>query len=195
MFVCAYATGAIGSRLSVDALAHLGCAPADYVSSRAWCAVTSLPFTWGGLSFVGLLPFVALSVGATERTLGTASATGIFLGTHVFAGVAEALLLLALAPALGAEGAGSLLSAPDVGPSAGCFGCLGALIARRPPRQQALAAGVLMLFAVAVTWWRPDPGFPSPTLWLSDLAHPVAALAGYGYVRARQRARAGEDGR
>jgi hypothetical protein len=183
MLVCAGVTNTIGSRLSPEALQRLGCAPADLLSSRAWCTITSLPFTWGGFSFLGLLPLAVASLWLCERTFGSRLTAAIFLGTHVFAGLAQALALESLSPLLGAGVASGLLTARDVGPSAGCFGCVGALIARLEPRQQALSAVGVALFLVAISFWRPDPGFASATLWVSDLSHPTAALAGFAYVR------------
>jgi hypothetical protein len=189
LLVCAAATGSIGSRLSHEELQRLGCAPMDLFSRRAWCGVTSLAFTWGGPSFLGLLPLVLLSLGLCERAFGSRRTAGIFLATHLFASLAEAALLTALSPVLGSATSTSLLTARDVGPSAGCFGCLGAAIATWRPSRQALAAGVLLLFLAAISLWRPDPGFATSTLWISDLSHPTAALAGWGWVGLRRAVR------
>ena len=191
MGVCAWATDSIGARLSHEDLRRLGCAPADLLSARAWCALTSLPFTWGGASFLGLLPLVAFSLGVSERVFGTWRTVGLFVATHLFAGVVELAAGMALSPVLGNAMATSLLEARDVGPSCGCFGCLGALIATLSPARQALAGAAVALFLAAISLWRPDPGFASATLWVSDLSHPLAALAGWGEVRLRGRARGG----
>jgi len=193
MVACALATGTVFARLSDEGLSRLGCAPADAWSWRAGCQLTSLPFTWGGPSFLGLLPLVAFSLGTCERAFGTRRTTAIFLATHLVAGWVETGALLGLSGVLGGETTASLLTAPDVGPSAGCFGCLGAVIARLAPRQRLGAATALALFLLAISAWRPDPGFAPTTLWLSDLAHPIAAGAGYAAGRwLRSESRSGE---
>jgi phosphatidylglycerol lysyltransferase len=195
LLVCAWSTQTIATRLSPARLAQLGCAPADLFSSRAWCTITSIPFTWGGLAFLGLLPLVAASLGPCERVFGARRTAEIFLATHVFARFAEALLLRGLSPALGDAVAASLLAAPDAGPSAGCFGCIGALITRFRPARQVAAAVALALFLAAISFWRPDPGFSEATLWISDLSHPTAALAGYAIARVARRIHRGASPR
>jgi hypothetical protein len=183
MLACAWGTGTVTTRLSREGLVRLGCAPADLMSRRAWCAVTAVPFTWGGLSFLGLLPLVAVGVGLCEGVFGPWRTAGVFLATDVGAGLIEGVTFQALSPLLGGQFATRLLTAPDVGPSAGCFGCLGALVACLSPRGRALGAIGLGVFMAGISFWRPDPGFATTTLWVSDLAHPAAAAVGYGWAR------------
>jgi hypothetical protein len=191
MIACAWATDTVFSRMPTANLQRLGCGPADLFSARGWCVVTALPFTWGGFSFLGLLPLVALSLGACEHAVGAARTAAIFLFTCVLAEFFEATGLRALAPLLGEKTVLALLTARDVGPSAGCFGCVGFLIARLSPGLQASAAGAVAIFLLLIALWRPDPGFAPATLWISDLAHPLAALTGWLWGRF---AGAGSDG-
>jgi hypothetical protein len=183
LLLAAWATNSLTAQLSDHALLSLGFAPCDLWQGHAVRILTSVVFTWGGLSFYGVLLLMGLSGWFAEQRLGTLRASLLFLAAHLgttviqYAGIALPLHLLGLPWAEG------LLTAPDVGPSAGCFGCLGGLVATLPPRRGQILAGAIAAFSVLVILWNPSESIGFMTRFSSNLAHPIAAVWGYLQVR------------
>jgi hypothetical protein len=184
--VGALATGSAASPLAPGLLARLGFAPADLWSPDFFRIVTSLVFTWGGLSFYGVLLLTAVCVGFAEWRLRSRGAAETFLVSHVASSIIESLLVALPALWIGAPWAEGFAHARDVGPSAGCFGCIAGVAATLSRRPAILIAILLALASVAIAFYDPVVHVPFMTRLSSSLAHPIAALCGYAWVRMRR---------
>ncbi|MDD5307822.1 MAG: hypothetical protein PHU25_10920 [Deltaproteobacteria bacterium] len=182
----ALATGSAVSPLAPELLSRLGFSPSDLWSRDFPRIVTSIAFTWGGLSFYGVLLLTAVCVGLAEWRLRSRGAAETFLVSHLAASLVESLLVALPFLWLGAPWAESFARAADVGPSAGCFGCVGGAVAALPRRAAIPVAIMLALTSFAVATYDPVVPVPFMTRMVSSVAHPIAALCGYAWVRLRR---------
>jgi hypothetical protein len=184
--VGALATGSAVSPLSPELLSRLGFAPADLWSPDFFRIVTSLAFTWGGLSFYGVLLLTAVCIGFAEWRLRSRGATEAFLVSHVAASIVESLAVALPLLWIGAPWAEGFAHARDVGPSAGCFGCVAGALVTLPKRAAIPVAILLALASAAIAFYDPVVHVPFMTRLGSSLAHPIAALCGYAWARLRR---------
>ena len=125
MLVAASITGAYAEGLSRPALELVGFPPRTFAAGELYRIVTSAFATHGPRVLSGGLLMVGLSVGLAEWTVGSLGALLGFWLIHtlsllvVYSGGAA---LEAIVPVMDAATATRI---PDVGPSAGYFGCLG----------------------------------------------------------------------
>ncbi|HTL47052.1 MAG TPA: hypothetical protein VL688_03210 [Verrucomicrobiae bacterium] len=163
--------------LSDPWLEKIGYAPADLGAGRLGRMFVSTFFTDGPKSLVLAMAVTLLAVGGLERVAGTARAVLTFWGAHTLTLLfLSVLMLLPLRPLTDFFGE-ELKLVRDVGPSAGYFGCLGALMlglgAWRWPAIAAVFAGLIVVFC------RPAAAGENPLVKKhADLAHLTAFFFG-----------------
>jgi hypothetical protein len=178
LVVLAVVTNTYARLISDPQLARLGFAPVDVWTWRWGRLFTSLLVTSGAHGFWLAIVGVGLCAGAAERLAGSWRAALAFLGAHIVTLVVGALVVLALLQ-LGSAAGAAIAFEPDVGPSAGTFGCLGLGVARLPGRWRTVGGGVAVgvLFVILLL---PLAGLKeSPASISSNLAHLIAFPLGY----------------
>jgi hypothetical protein len=145
-------------------------------------------FTIGGTKLYASVAMLAVSVGAAEKVYGTSRTFAMFWGIHL-ATLLIASVALVLPLHLLETYRGTLLAnVRDVGPSAGYYGCAGAVCVAIPERWRIAVIGfVLTILALRLTWSMitiPDHGRAIS----ADLAHIIAfplgiAVASLSVVR------------
>jgi hypothetical protein len=157
----------------------LGLAGAHLAAGEWHRLVTSVFLTQGGAvfwrSWAALTCFTALA----EWRWGSWPTAGLFWGGHVWA----VLVTVGVATPLyqwGSEAGLLLFTANDVGPSAGYFSCLGAIVAGlsvRPRWLAALGIGAALIATLPAGW---STLASAPERVLADTAHLVAFAFGFG---------------
>jgi len=178
IFLAAVATGSVTGKLSEDWMQRLGARPADLWTWHWERLVTSLFFTWGGWTLAAVLAMAAVMVGPAEWELGWRRALAAFVSTAV-----GALLLSAAAggwvmAALG-RSAEVFYQTPDVGPSAGCYGCLAMVLAARPGRWRRALAVIVAGIIAGVFVGRGLSAAVEPRVTGSDFEHVLAYGLGW----------------
>ncbi|MDX1925241.1 MAG: hypothetical protein SFV81_01910 [Pirellulaceae bacterium] len=140
--------------------------------------ITSVFLTHDGLHFACAVTMISLVVGWSERTLGLWSTFFNFAFSHLTSMLAFAIGVSLLQFTFVSQTMASLYDFQDVGPSAGYYGCLGALlIASKVPYKQLIIAGVLIILAIRVLL--SAKSMPeSHALLSADLVHLIAILVG-----------------
>jgi membrane associated rhomboid family serine protease len=138
------------------------------------------------------MAMVALFVGAAEQMVGTRFAAATFWGSHLAVLVLIALILRppGLTPPSFAEG---LLPLPrDVGPSVGCFACLGlAVVCLRSSVTRSLATAGIVVTLIAALFLPPL----AEVVWEVDLLADAGHIAGFvaGWIVGYRYRRASPD--
>lgn len=135
IFLAAVATGSVTANLSEPWMQRLGVRPADLWTWHGLRLIPSLFLTWGGWTLAAVLTMVGVMVGPAEWELGWRRAMMGFVGTAAGALVLSAATGGWVMAALG-RSAEVFRNTSDVGPSAGCYGCLA------------------MFLAAGGAWWR-----------------------------------------
>ena len=159
--------------LSSEWLARLGFAPADLLTPDFWRILTSAVVTDGLTGLLSAMAAVGTLVGAGEWWLGTRRTALTFWGVHVSTLLAESLLFAFPLHGRGSAAGSAIMLARDVGPSAGYYGVLGALIARLK-RPWNWIAGVAIMAGLAATLLRSLTEKRSGAELSAALAHLIA---------------------
>ncbi|MCA9319497.1 MAG: rhomboid family intramembrane serine protease [Planctomycetes bacterium] len=124
---------------------------------------------------LALLVVLAVTVGLTEARFGSLRALLAFLGIHLATLIVLGMTVEILPGQPGSEGGmEAFAQLPDVGPSAGYFGCLGIIVATLTwPGRWWLAAAALGWLVVAVAIPPIGRVRPGPD-HVADLAHLLA---------------------
>jgi membrane associated rhomboid family serine protease len=165
----------------------LGFAPTNLLDFKWQRFLTSLLLTAGGWKFMASILMLILCAGMTERLYGTFATMKLFLTCHltVLAGLSVALLLVATfnsSPSILA-----LTNGHDVGPSAGYYGCLGAILMWLPllrRRSAFLCVLSILLIRLIISVGHLPEG---ATVVSADVAHLLAlplgaSLTWLGYI-------------
>ena len=155
-----------------------GCSPELFRQGQWYRMLTSLPFTAGGAKFYLSLFMLIGCVGVVEYRIGAVRTLLAFLGFHLIT-LLTLCTAITLASGMGIAWAKTLENAPDVGPSAGYYGCLGLVTALVDTKlRRFILLGVLLALGIRVGW--SGMHLPQAAQTLSaDLAHLVAFPIGF----------------
>jgi hypothetical protein len=170
--------------LGQPATEQLGFAGAHLAAGEWHRLVTSVFLTHGGgvfwRSWIASSAFTALA----ERRWGSWRTAGLFWGGHLWAVLFVTLGVAAPLYQAGSREGMLLFTASDVGPSAGYWTCIGAIVAVLPVNRR-WPIGVLIALALAAmltVGWRTLATAPDQVV--ADAAHLVAFLSGFGVAAA-----------
>lgn len=156
----------------------LGFAPTNLLDFQWHRLLTSLPLTAGGWKFAASLGMLAVCVGLAEGCYGTLQTIKLFFTTHVLVLVIMSIVLITLSACLSSPSLLSLTSERDIGPSAGYYGCLGALLLSLPASRQHfwfLCVFSVLLLRLAISTTNLPAG---ATVVSADIAHLMALPIG-----------------
>ncbi|HQZ38045.1 MAG TPA: rhomboid family intramembrane serine protease [Vicinamibacterales bacterium] len=180
MFATAVWSSTTHRPLGIPASDMLGLAGTHLADGQWHRLVTSVFVTKGAAvfwrSWAALTVFTALA----ERRWGSWPTAGLFWGGHLWA-----VLVVTLGVAMplyrwGSEAGLLLFTSSDVGPSAGYWSCIGAVVAGLPPRRR-WPIGLVMGAALVVALSASSNAIASaPDRVLADAAHLVAFASGFG---------------
>lgn len=166
----------------------LGYAPMNLLDLQWHRLLTSLTLTAGEWKFIASAVMLAFTVGIAESRYGTWQTAKLFFTSHLAVLVSLSLLVLVGARHFHWDLAVQLVESRDVGPSAGYYGCLGAVLTMLP-RKAAVASMVGITFILVARLIVSLGRLPDdPSVVSADMAHLVALplgsrLANRGYVR------------
>ncbi len=145
--------------------------------------LTSLWLTAGGWQFVASIAMLTLCVGMTERLCGSFAAMKLFLSCHVSVLTTMSVVIVLLASIDSSPSLLALANGHDVGPSAGYYGCLGAILVLLPslsgrPIFLCVFAVLLIRLIISVGHLPEDATSVS-----ADLAHLLALPLGASLTR------------
>ena len=182
-------TGSHAGELGEPDLRSHGFAAGHLWELEVWRLITSVFLTLGAGTFWVSWGMVWLCVGIAERRFGTWRCAAVFWGVHVSTLVLQSLVLALPARQMELWWGQLLAAEHDVGPSAGYYGCLGAVMGDlRGPARWWLSAGLLVVLA----------GRLARTLMLAavepvpvsaDVAHVIAFGLGWSLRLQRRTAR------
>ncbi len=174
---------AIGTRTHFAPLAPslrrgLGFAPWHLLHGKWLGLFTSVFLTIGGATFYASMIMLALSVGAAESVYGSSTALALFWGCHLTTLLAASLLLAIPLHQMNYYPGTVLVTASDVGPSAGYYGCLAAAcVALKGKKRNFAVLAILALLGLRLV--RSLVQLPEQGHLLSaDLAHVIAFTLG-----------------
>ncbi len=124
----------------------LGFAPINLLDFQWQRLLTSSLLTAGGWKSPASFVMLAVCVGLTERCYGTPATMKLFLTSHVLVLIMISVTVLVLATNAPSPSILALAKEHDIGPSAGYYGCLGAILMSW--RSFAKRACVLCVFAI-----------------------------------------------
>ncbi|EAQ78500.1 rhomboid family intramembrane serine protease [Blastopirellula marina] len=176
LIVAAIWTNTHRAEIAPSDLNHWGYAP-RHLSALQWRRIfTSLFFTVGGWRFYVSLIATGLFLGSLESKLGSLRAASLFLGIHLLTLCCESLLIVPAMRYFQLSLGDVLHSTQDVGPSAGYYGCLGALLLldHWPAAAISLVTLFLLLRVVVnlLLWGASGSSLPA------DMAHVIAFSLG-----------------
>jgi len=152
----------------------LGFSSLSLVELRWHQTLTSLVLTAGEFQFVQSVLMICIAVGMCEWRFGSCTTAWIFFTSHLIVTVGLALFIMLPWHLAGASWATVLSTERDVGPSAGYYGCLGAVFAHR----NSSVRTCLMVAIAAVLIGRLALSVPSmhlhPATVSADLSHLAA---------------------
>jgi len=167
--------------------AWVGFAPTNLLDFQWQRLLTSLLLTAGGWKFAASLVMLTVCVGLTERCYGTLATIKLFLTSHVLVLIMISVTVLVLATNVSSPSILALTKGRDIGPSAGYYGCLGAILMSSQSLGKRLCIlSVLSILVVRLTI--STAGLPEDAAVVSaDIAHLLALplggfLAWCGYV-------------
>ncbi|MCA9236512.1 MAG: rhomboid family intramembrane serine protease [Planctomycetales bacterium] len=187
----AVGTGTHLGELGPDWLEHWGFAPQDLHRGDWRRIVSSVILTVGGWNFYAAVAMICTCVGAAERRFGTLATMAIFVSVHIATLILEDAAAVFPLRRLGHPLGDLLHVARDVGPSAGYYGCLGAVLAAiaSPRRRWLMLAAVATLLGCRLIWSALSVDSAVDSL-PADIAHVIALPAGAIWgVMLRRRAR------
>ncbi|MDB4664654.1 rhomboid family intramembrane serine protease [bacterium] len=165
----------------------IGFAPTNLLDFQWQRLLTSLLLTAGGWRFAASLVMLAACVGLTERCYGTPATIKLFLTSHLLVLITISVTVLVLATNVSSPSILALAKGRDIGPSAGYYGCLGAILMS----SQSLGKRLCILCVLSILLVRltiSTAGLPEDASVVSaDIAHLLALplggfLAWCGYV-------------
>jgi hypothetical protein len=157
----------------------LGFAGTHLASGEWHRLVTSVFLTQGGAVFWRSWLALTVCTALAERRWGSWSTVGLFWGGHLWAILLVTMGVAAPLHLLGSRVGLLLFTASDVGPSAGYWSCLGAVVAGSSPNRRRLF-GILIGAALSVAvplGWRHLGSAPERVV--ADVAHLVAFASGF----------------
>ena len=166
----------------------LGFAPKNLLDFQWQRLFTSLILTAGEWKFIASFVMFGFCVGSVERVYGTWRTLRLFLTSHLTVLLTLSAVILVAALAFQSDWATRLATTRDIGPSAGYYGCLGAVLTRWPSRISlpsfALIGAILVVRLSVSASQMPD----DPSVFSADAAHLLALplgvmLAVGGYVQ------------
>ena len=172
-------TGTNALRLPREVLESVGYPPRTFGFDQAYRVVTSAFVTIGPRVLPGALIMVALAMGAAELAYGSLRALLAFWGVHLFTFASTTVLGIVIGDAESLAAVSQVLSLPDVGPSAGYMGCLGAALARYRHRAVRVLAFAVVLWLIADLAGLVALGPRVPAETAADIAHLIALPAGW----------------
>lgn len=178
LIILGVATHTVLQPISSSLLLRLGFASSDVWTFHWDRMVTSALVTSGAHGFWLALFGVGICAGAAEWLAGSWRAALGFWGVHVITLLASSAVALALFHG-GIPGVNGLVFDPDVGPSAGTFGCLGLAAARLPKPWRNVGSGVIF-GVLLVVMLLPLAGLKEDTASIgSNIAHVIAFPLGW----------------
>jgi hypothetical protein len=158
---------------------RLGFAPSDLWFGRLERLFTSAMVTNGGMVFWQAIGLTLLSVGIVEWRLGSWRALVTFWGIHLATLLVQSWLFVWILKLIGWLELPIFVSARDVGPSAGYFGCLGLICGSLAGRWRWLS-GMIGLAILVLALFLPSHSGENLAIELSaDLAHLIAFPLGW----------------
>lgn len=155
-----------------------GFAPRHFASGDLLRLITSVFLTHDGLHFAFAVTMISFVVAWAERNLGTSIAICIFALSHLTSMLVFAIGVGALQSTSVRQSVSALYDFHDVGPSAGYYGCLGAvLVAAHLTYKRVVAVG-LIAFLMLRIFISAKFASQSHALLSADLVHLLAALVG-----------------
>ncbi len=141
--------------------------------------LSSALLTAGGAAFFGAIVMVLVCVGGAETIYGWRRTAAIFWGVHFATLIGASLMLILPLHQLKLYLGVLLANAHDVGPSAGYYGCLGALCRALPGSARIVIATLIVASLVArLTWSLTTVPNHGRTI-SADLAHMIALPLGW----------------
>ncbi|MCA9028619.1 MAG: rhomboid family intramembrane serine protease [Planctomycetaceae bacterium] len=180
----AFVSGTSVGHISAGWLEQYGFAPVHIPLWEWHRLLTSVFLTHGGVTFFVSLGMVAVCVGLAEMQFGTGRTTLLFVLSHVITLMVQSLLLALPLHHLDIRWGTILATEYDVGPSAGYYGCLGAVCRQLPAKRRWVTHSVLTcltlrLLVTSVLQWE---GWK--TSISADIAHLIAFFAGLWLAQA-----------
>ncbi len=164
--------------LPSDWSANYGFAPRHFASGDLLRLITSVFLTHDGLHFGFAVSMILWVVAWSERTIGSLNSFCIFALSHLTSMLAFAIGVGALQWTYLSQTVSALYDFHDVGPSAGYYGCLGALlVTSKLTYRPAIIAGILALLSLRIILsvrFMPD----SHAVLSADIVHLIATLTG-----------------
>ncbi|MDH4064321.1 MAG: rhomboid family intramembrane serine protease [Acidobacteriota bacterium] len=160
----------------------LGLAGTHLAAGQWHRLVTSVFLTQGGAVFWRSWAALTVFTGLAERRWGSWPAVGLFWGGHLWAVLVVTLGVATPLYHWGSEAGLLLFTASDVGPSAGYWSCLGAVVAGLPQNRRRLGGlliGAALVVASLVGW---STLASAPERVLADATHLVAFASGFGLM-------------
>jgi membrane associated rhomboid family serine protease len=167
---------------------RLGFAPTNFLDFQWQRLLSSLLLTAGGWKFPASLLMLGACLAMAEHRLGTLATIKLFLTSHVTVLLILSVVILMLAHGVGTPSVMALANSRDIGPSAGYYGCLGAILMLFSGRWGVFGfscvQSILLVRLVVSVSHLPD----SASIVSADAAHLLALplgvlLAWCGYVR------------
>ena len=106
----------------------LGFSATNLLDLQWYRLLSSLPLTAGGWKFPASLLMLGACVGIAEHRYGTVATIKLFLTSHVTVLLVLSVALLVLERGVDSPSVLALVKGRDIGPSAGYYGCLGAIL-------------------------------------------------------------------
>lgn len=159
-------------------LKRFGFAPADLWVFKIEKLFLSALMTDGKKAFCLALLMVGVSSGILEFLRGSVYAAAVFWGVHTVTLIVVSLVIVLPMHRLKIASGEALSTAKDVGPSAGYFGSLGALIMQGKSPWSFALSGTITAALVALSFLPPGPGQNALVKKHSDLAHMIAMVLG-----------------
>ena len=136
--------------------------------------LTSLVLTAGERQFVQSILMLCISVGMCEWHFGSRPAIKVFFASHLIVTVGLALFFVLPLHLGGAGWATALASERDVGPSAGYYGCLGAVLTSLKNPQRTYLICVVMVILIGRLAMSSVSIHLHPSTVSADLSHIAA---------------------
>jgi membrane associated rhomboid family serine protease len=174
----AVSSQSIWQPLDVSWREWLGFAPTNLLDFQWQRLLTSLFLTAGSWKFLASLVMLTVCVGLAECCYGTLATMKLFLTTHLLVLITISVIVVLLATCISSPAFLALAKGRDIGPSAGYYGCLGALLLSLPSTTKRVVflfvwSILLVRLAVSMTNLPEDAAVVS-----ADIAHLLALPLG-----------------
>ena len=173
ILICGFATDSVTANLSERWMQRFGTRPMDFWSGNWSRLVTSLFLTWGGWTLAAVLAMVAVMVGWSEWEIGRRRTFITFFFADVGALALSALAGNWLMQAFG-RSPDIFQRTADVGPSAGCYGCLAVVLATGPGRWRRVLTLLVAAILLGVLLGRGLSPAVETRVTASDFEHVLA---------------------